>query len=1244
MNLILLFWSWIHLSLASPILPDQLEEWQQWVLTQHPEYKCIDQNTENCSWLGNIDCTIAEDQLTFVQQGHLDSDGWVSLIGNTTHWPINVKVNSQHQPIIEKMGAPSVWLEAGPFLISGTIAWNKTPSRLDVPKEIGIVRIQNGRNWEPLPITDNGLIVLSQEEEEATPSTVPVIDIHRLWTDGIPPTLKTQVSFHNGSSNQNVDLGIVFTEQTPLLTVHSSLNHWFSEDEHLWVSVPNGLHLIEFTLSLPTGTSDIPLSYNSEIWPEVESWAIQTKTDLRQIRMKNLRPIAASQTTLPLDWQSFPTYQRSLSDIPAVEEIHRGDPTPRNNRLRLSRTIWPKLTSDAATAETMLDSNYPLTVHHIEQNGFAQTILENSTSVLIPIRNQDANIIVQSETNEHPLHIQHWNHRFDSIMTELRLPTNWKLLYWNGWSWNSVTQGILFNVFLYIGIISWRRQYSTMDTVKLFCAIGGGLIAPVTTFIWQILSAISEWKRQFSWMFFIGVLWCAAALYESKPTPFWNNQYLHSELYSGLIGDFQTSQERRTPLKKSSREYYTNQSSHNYAVQMGTSLPEWTGESIRKEWTEGIDSDVPISILVVKNSELRWLALLVGLCTMFIGWRKTHGQVLMVMAALWVSSTSEGLADQPMPSPSVSSNTVLDDFTDKYVPAMLSNIEQQTILDANYPRNCITDCISIPLTTLHLEENSSILHIWMEVHAAEDSILPIPGPTSQWTPSEILLEGTNIKGIRRNDQGYLEVRIPKGIWSIEVIGTVDEQTSLNWPEQPKQFHTPDTNWSISGLNHEGQLTGLLHISAKEATQEIHLRKPWIRWSRSFTLESQWIIQNTIEVISAGDTDVFTVSLPTLDKEISSDTAFLIEDGQWNLPITKDTQTISWNSQIPIQAEFTVHYPDFDDFVTSVVWEMNCGLQYDCSFTGLPPIVHHNSQGHWNPMWLPYSGEQLSVKVDSLSPVKGENVQIQSSDLQIQLGTKSIVSTLSLQIESSQASEIPIDLPNNSEILSFTVDSQQRSISRDDQLTIFTDIGSQQIEIKWKNLGNGWWTTLPTPDIGAAVSNSVISVNPKQHLDAVWATHTRSNIRPSPLIALGIVLLMSLALAKHPNSSWSFRAWLFALLGVGHLGLVGGGYLLASLLAWQFIERRKITYSASFISIILILVAGFRSWIDELPSLWLWRSTHLEWYTDVTTLSPVIDIILIPQWVEKGFLTIWIIWILVKIVQTLKQDNESKSNQ
>ena len=72
----------------------------------------------------------------------------------------------------------------------------------------------------------------------------------------------------------------------------------------------------------------------------------------------------------------------------------------------------------------------------------------------------------------------------------------------------------------------------------------------------------------------------------------------------------------------------------------------------------------------------------------------------------------------------------------------------------------------------------------MEVHAVEDAILTLPGPIDQWAIDSVLWEGTSTHALRKSTEGYLEVRVPKGIWSIDIAGPLNDGvqfTGLSYP-------------------------------------------------------------------------------------------------------------------------------------------------------------------------------------------------------------------------------------------------------------------------------------------------------------------------------------------------------------------------------------------------------------------------------------------------------------------------------
>ena len=135
----MIFLCWLNLAFASPQLPSDIAEWSDWVTNQHPEGNCIDRNQDNCTWLGELTLQLQDDEGRFLLRGEQHAPGWIPLPGNIGLWPVNVRLNERHMPVLELNGQPQIYAPTGPFNIDGFIVWNAIPNELPLPKSIGLI-------------------------------------------------------------------------------------------------------------------------------------------------------------------------------------------------------------------------------------------------------------------------------------------------------------------------------------------------------------------------------------------------------------------------------------------------------------------------------------------------------------------------------------------------------------------------------------------------------------------------------------------------------------------------------------------------------------------------------------------------------------------------------------------------------------------------------------------------------------------------------------------------------------------------------------------------------------------------------------------------------------------------------------------------------------------------------------------------------------------------------------------------
>lgn len=1220
---------------AGPHLPQPLTEWVDWILEEHPEVQCIDHDQHNCTWQGSLQIRLAEDEMQFTQTGLLDASGWVQLPGDRSVWPINIQVNSQRLPVLEREGVPQVYVQKGPFMITGTISWNSIPYQLQVPADSGIIRVLQNEQWRTSTADQNGIVILSANSAEPN-AQPPIIEVSRLWTDANPPTLLTQLNIQNIGTLQQISLGQIAHPQTPLIEIATQLPYWFDNDE-LWVSVPTGTHTLSLLNTTAIQDSEIHIPTPSSMWPDIEYWAIEHAPDLRQIRVQHLMPVSFEQTHLPQDWSHMSVYRRTNSDRPMVEEIHRADPTPPRNTLHLTRTLWPNLHDNGFWIKDhirgtiqrpqIIESN-DKTILQLKQDEHIQTIFEQNNQQQIHLNHRDVNVITHAQTSTPSLSIQDWSVDFDTVTLRLQMPEEWKLLYWNGWIWTSYTILLALNVLLGMAVGWWSSDTVLHRSIYGLGILTGTLFAPKSTLVFQMIHVCSMMITPLRSFMLIGsIAWVGMAIYESRP----------QNTEGTIAADSYFYAEDTMRSMKKSRDYYTQQSNHNFGIQLGMGLPNWQGQEIIQQWQDTETQSQPMKLGILRSTEQRFLALIAGICLIFGAWRRSQPTHLILLFGFCLFGSSPSYADEP---------TVIKATSSTEDSIGLSEVETQLIITSTFPDTCkVTEgCIDISLSTISIDESKQEMTIWMEVHAIEDAILTLPGPLTQWMPHTVRLEEKSLLGIRRTSDGYLETKIPKGVWSLELIGKIADNINLDWPTKPHMIHVTSNSRTIQGINSTGQLNGVLSITdvnsnVDTSSMQMH---PHITWRRHLVVGSTWQIHHTVQIHHSPDSK--TIQLPLIVGEIPQNTHIISDQNHWLIPIQNQEHIISWTSHIPIASAITLDFPAelLESMTLGMEWSLDCQSQYICTPQGLPPIRHIQSSGEAIPTWVPYPDESLEITIQSLAPSKGDHVQISQTELNIDDQPQTIVYTLKLTLESSQTTEIPIELPENSEILEYSVNQQQRHFKQAAQLTIFSDIGEQEVLLKWSLSKQSLNSTIPMPTIGGSLSNPTVHYR-STHQDILWASALWEQSLPSSILWIVTAGLMTLALARHPNNTLSFQTWLLALIGAGHTNPWLWIPFILMLVLRHFIQQRILSLLSGVIALGILLVSPLSLLVQQ-RSLWIWNQTDLQWYTDVTDTIPPLTILGCPSWILYGLWGIWWLWMLWMLGTPLVQDLIAKATQ
>ena len=474
-------------------VPEPLKPWVGWALHGETSAGCTflyaDPANRRCVWASPLTLDIGEAGGSFSQHWQVQRAGWVQLPGNAARWPQSVRVDGKDMTVVEREGRPSVRLEAGNHLLTGSFVWSRMPEALPLAGETGLVSLTlKGQPVAEPYIDEQGQVWLQRRQVDAAAEDTLELRVHRLLDDEIPATLTTQLQLSVSGKGRELVLPPVLLAGFVPLAIQSPLPARLEADGRLRLQVRPGTWEVTLTARHDGPLAALPLPTAEQPLAQEEVWVFNAHNNLRLVSVEGVAALDPQQTTLPEAWKQYPAYRLLPGDTMKLVEKKRGDPEPAPDQLSLQRTFWLDFDGGGYTVRDQisgtinrswrLDIAAPAQLGRVAVDGQDQLITKGGDqSVGVELRQGHANIVAESRLPRDGVRVAAvgWQQDVQSASSELRLPPGWKLFAATGvdqapgtWlqSWNLLDIFLVLVVAFAAGKL-WGRRWGAVALVTM---------------------------------------------------------------------------------------------------------------------------------------------------------------------------------------------------------------------------------------------------------------------------------------------------------------------------------------------------------------------------------------------------------------------------------------------------------------------------------------------------------------------------------------------------------------------------------------------------------------------------------------------------------------------------------------------------------------------------------------------------------------------------------------------------------
>jgi len=579
-------------------------------------------------------------------------------------------------------------------------------------------------------------------------------------------------------------------------------------------------------------------------------------------------------------------------------------------------------------------------------------------------------------------------------------------------------------------------------------------------------------------------------------------------------------------------------------VQTGPGIPRWSWSRYSLEWSGPVSSEHNIRLFLLPP----WAEALLSLLRVlgFVALAIRLGDSRRALPSLGSPSASPAAGALLVLLGGIMATVLLAPAAAQAqtVPGSKTLAELGSYLSKG-PECASSGCVEVPRMTLRATQKE--VRIEAEVHVLSPSAWRIPGPSDSWMPARVLVDGVEVRALRRGSDDFLALRLEAGRHSVVVTGPGRDEFSLQFPLVPRRLDWEGTDWSIDGYRPDAppprsvtlrRAEGLQMVEANEgeASQGGSAEMPaWLELRRELDVGMPWLVHN--ELRRLGPTSrVVHARIPLLNGESVTTPGIVVEEGKAGVTLEQGESVRRWDSTLEETATLVLTAPTDQPWMET--WDLDCSPIWSCSADGLAP-TRHMRHGSWNPGWQPWPGESVTFLFRKPLAVSGATTTVDQVALALEPGRRVMASSLNFSVRSSQGGEQSIRIPKDASVQSFSIDNIDTPVEvQDGELVYSLQPGSHSVKLDWRQpRERGLIARAPEVTLSSGSANVMVTMQLPDNKWLIWAGGPRWGAVVTLWQYVLVLLLAAWLLGRYAPTELKMRHWFILGLGMTQVPVV-----------------------------------------------------------------------------------------------------------